>query len=82
MPQLPSLLQVKSYYGVSKNLLIKFKDDMIDETATLARVLSAESAISSSLDLSIRSVSGDHGLPLQQVSLLFIIYFNLIREGQ
>lgn len=58
---------VKSYYGISTNLLIKFKDDMIDETPTLARVLSSESAISSSLDLSIRSVPGDHGLPLQQV---------------
>ncbi|ONK72145.1 uncharacterized protein A4U43_C04F16250 [Asparagus officinalis] len=58
---------VKSYYGVSRNLLIKFKDDMIDETPTLARVLSAESAISSSLDMSVRSIPGDHGLPLQQV---------------
>ncbi|KAJ0969301.1 hypothetical protein J5N97_022178 [Dioscorea zingiberensis] len=58
---------VKSYYGVSRNLLIKFKDDTIDETSTLAQVLSVESAISSSLDMSIRSLPGDHGLPLQQI---------------
>ncbi|CAJ1942109.1 unnamed protein product [Sphenostylis stenocarpa] len=57
---------IKSYYGVSRNLLIKFKDDLIDETSTLAQVLSSESAISSVLDMSIRKLAGDHGLPLQQ----------------
>ncbi|XP_029129329.1 uncharacterized protein LOC109809076 isoform X2 [Cajanus cajan] len=57
---------IKSYYGISRNLLIKFKDDLIDETSTLAQVLSSESAISSVLDMSIRKLSGDHGLPLQQ----------------
>ncbi|CAN1262864.1 hypothetical protein LINPERPRIM_LOCUS11427 [Linum perenne] len=57
---------IKSYYGVSRNLLIKFKDDSIDETMTLAQVLSSESAISSMLDMSIRSLPGDHALPLQQ----------------
>jgi hypothetical protein len=58
---------IKSYYGISRNLLIKFKDDQIDETSILAQVLSSESAISSQLDMSIRSLPGDHGLPLQQV---------------
>ncbi|KAK6944562.1 Protein of unknown function DUF1350, partial [Dillenia turbinata] len=58
---------IKSYYGVSRNLLIKFKDDTIDETSTLAQVLSSESAISSMIDMSIRMLPGDHGLPLQQV---------------
>ncbi|CAL1406265.1 unnamed protein product [Linum trigynum] len=57
---------IRSYYGVSRNLLIKFKDDSIDETSSLAKVLSSESAISSLLDMSIRSLPGDHGLPLQQ----------------
>ncbi|KAJ6428520.1 hypothetical protein OIU84_023858 [Salix udensis] len=57
---------IKSYYGVSRNLLIKFKDDVIDETPTLAHVLSSEAAISSMLDMSIRMLPGDHGLPLQQ----------------
>ncbi|KAG0501047.1 hypothetical protein HPP92_001119 [Vanilla planifolia] len=58
---------VKSYYGVSRNLLIQFKDDTIDETPVLAKLLSSESAISSQLDLAIRSLPGDHGLPLQQI---------------
>ncbi|XP_062225553.1 uncharacterized protein LOC133924153 isoform X2 [Phragmites australis] len=52
---------IKSYYGISRNLLIKFKDDQIDETSTLAQVLSSEAAISSLLDMSIRSLPGDHG---------------------
>ncbi|XP_023527647.1 uncharacterized protein LOC111790815 [Cucurbita pepo subsp. pepo] len=57
---------VKSYYGISRNLLIKFKDDMIDETLMLAQLLSSEAAISSMLDMSTRSLPGNHGLPLQQ----------------
>ncbi|XP_027100556.1 uncharacterized protein LOC113753743 [Coffea eugenioides] len=57
---------IRSYYGISRNLLIKFKDDTIDETSVLAQILSSESAISSMLDMSIRSLPGDHGLPLQQ----------------
>ncbi|XVE83516.1 hypothetical protein DITRI_Ditri16bG0093700 [Diplodiscus trichospermus] len=57
---------IRSYYGISRNLLIKFKDDSIDETPNLAQVLSSESAISSMLDMSIRLLPGDHGLPLQQ----------------
>ncbi|CAL1368481.1 unnamed protein product [Linum trigynum] len=57
---------IKSYYGVSRNLLIKFTDDSVDETLSLAKVLSSESAISSLLDMSIHSLPGDHGLPLQQ----------------
>ncbi|XP_051122360.1 uncharacterized protein LOC127245484 [Andrographis paniculata] len=58
---------IKAYYGISRNLLIKFKDDSIDETSILAQVLSSESAVSSMLDLSLRMLPGDHGLPLQQV---------------
>ncbi|XP_026385782.1 uncharacterized protein LOC113281286 isoform X1 [Papaver somniferum] len=57
---------IKSYYGVSRNLLVKFKDDAIDETSALANVLSSDSTINSLLDMSIRSLPGDHGLPLQQ----------------
>ncbi|TQD78200.1 hypothetical protein C1H46_036272 [Malus baccata] len=57
---------VKSYYGISRNLLVRFRDDMIDETSTLAQLLISNSAISSMLDMSIRLLPGDHGLPLQQ----------------
>ncbi|KAF8408754.1 hypothetical protein HHK36_004822 [Tetracentron sinense] len=61
---------IKSYYGVSRNLLIKFKDDTLDETSTLAQLLSSDSAISSVLDMSIRSMPGDHALPLQKVNIV------------
>ncbi|CAB4263859.1 unnamed protein product [Prunus armeniaca] len=57
---------IKSYYGISRNLLVKFQDDAIDETSILAQLLSSDSAISSMLDMSIRLLPGDHGLPLQQ----------------
>lgn len=60
-------VQIRSYYGISRNLLIKFEDDSIDETSILAQVLGVESSISSKLDMSIRTLPGDHGLPLQQV---------------
>lgn len=69
-------MQIKSYYGVSRNLLVKFKDDIIDETPTLAQVLSSEAAISSVLDMSIRTVPGDHGLPLQQVTTYNFSVYN------
>lgn len=46
---------------------MKFKDDTIDETPVLAQVLTFESAVSSSLDMSVRTLPGDHGVPLQQV---------------
>lgn len=68
-------MQIKSYYGVSRNLLIKFKDDTIDETPILAKVLSSDSTISSVLDMSIRSLPGDHGLPLQQVNFVYELYW-------
>jgi hypothetical protein len=41
----------------------------------LAQVLSSDSAISSMLDMSIRMLPGDHGLPLQQVRFTFFFFF-------
>ncbi|CAM6092247.1 unnamed protein product [Calypogeia fissa] len=58
---------VKSYYGVGRNLLVKFRDDTIDETPDLARMLSFDSAVSGYLDMSVRTLPGDHTRPLQQV---------------
>lgn len=52
--------------------MIKFKDDTIDETSVLAQLLSTDSAISSMLDMSIRSLPGDHGLPLHQVKVVLV----------
>ncbi|XP_050372727.1 uncharacterized protein LOC126790511 [Argentina anserina] len=57
---------IKSYYSISRNLLVRFKDDTIDETSILAQVLSSDSAICSMLDMSTRLLPGDHALPLQQ----------------
>lgn len=58
---------IRSYYGISRNLLIKFKDDTIDETPVVAQLLSTDSAVSSMLDMCIRTLPGSHGLPLHQV---------------
>ncbi|XP_024536427.1 uncharacterized protein LOC9645252 [Selaginella moellendorffii] len=58
---------IRSYYGIRRNLLVRFKDDVIDETPELAKILSSSSAVSMSLDLSVRTLSGDHARPLQQV---------------
>ncbi|CAK9222221.1 unnamed protein product [Sphagnum troendelagicum] len=49
------------------NLLIKFKDDQIDETPRLAQTLSSNSAVSGFLDMSVRVLPGDHARPLLQV---------------
>eukprot|EP00899_Mesostigma_viride_P005382 jgi/Mesvir1/14845/Mv05467-RA.1 len=56
---------VKAYYSTSRNMLIRFSDDTIDETSTLAALLQ-ESAVGSILDLTLRALPGDHARPLQQ----------------
>lgn len=58
---------IKSYYGVQRNLLIKFKDDTIDETPRLAQILVQKSAVSAFLDLTLRALPGDHARPCLQV---------------
>ncbi|CAI5491798.1 unnamed protein product, partial [Closterium sp. Naga37s-1] len=57
----------QTYYGVRRNLLVRFKDDTIDETADLADTLAAGSAVSACLDLAMRTLPGDHVRPLRQV---------------
>ena len=66
-PTFLSLFQVRSYYGVGRNLLIRFKDDSIDETSELADTLAVASSVADRLDLSMRTLPGDHARPLQQV---------------
>jgi len=56
---------VKSGYAVGRNLLLKFVDDTIDETPALASILQS-SAAGSSLELTLKSLPGDHVRPLQQ----------------
>ncbi|KAG0621582.1 hypothetical protein M758_3G031800 [Ceratodon purpureus] len=58
---------IKAYYGVKRNLLIKFKDDTIDETPRLAQILAQKSAVSAFLDLTLRALPGDHARPCLQV---------------
>ena len=56
--------------GVSRNLLVRFVGDQIDETPQLASMLQtstvATSSTSSSLDLTVRNLPGDHVRPLRQ----------------
>ncbi|CAK9873846.1 unnamed protein product [Sphagnum jensenii] len=58
---------IKTSYGIGENLLIKFKDDQIDETLRLAQTLSSNSAVSGFLDMSVRVLPGDHARTLLQV---------------
>ena len=46
------------YAGISRNLLIQFEDDQIDESATLATTLNTGSAISLDLDLTVKVLPG------------------------
>jgi hypothetical protein len=57
---------LRTYYNVSRNLLIRFKDDKIDETARLTTMLQHEAAISGNMDLTLRTLPGDHMRPLTQ----------------
>lgn len=56
--------------GVSRNLLVRFVSDQIDETPQLASMLQtstvATSSTSSSLSLTVRNLPGDHVRPLRQ----------------
>eukprot|EP00897_Mesotaenium_endlicherianum_P006391 jgi/Mesen1/5780/ME000293S04933 len=55
---------VKAYYGVRRNLLVRFQEDTIDETQELVDTLNRSSA---PLDLSLRTIPGSHARPLQQL---------------
>lgn len=56
---------IKEGYAVGRNLLLRFADDTIDETPALASVLQS-SAAASALELTLKSLPGDHVRPLQQ----------------
>lgn len=56
---------IRSGYAINKNFLMRFVGDSIDETPSLAAVLQS-SAMASSLELTLKSFSGDHVRPLQQ----------------
>lgn len=57
----------KSYYGVRRNLLIRFETDAIDETPELAVLLNRDAAQSKNMSVAVRTLPGDHARPLQQL---------------
>ncbi|GFR44738.1 hypothetical protein Agub_g6066 [Astrephomene gubernaculifera] len=59
-------LLVRTYYGVSRNMLLRFKDDGLDETNSLVQLLQGSSAVGEVLDLTVRTLPGDHLRPLHQ----------------
>lgn len=56
---------VRQGYAVPRNLLLRFADDTIDETAALASTLQS-SAVASMLELTVKTLPGDHARPLTQ----------------
>ena len=58
---------MRSRYGVARNLLVRFRSDTIDETSELSQLLQGRgSAVGPVLDLSVRTLPGDHVRPLRQ----------------
>lgn len=52
--------------GTPQNLAIKFVDDTIDETDRLTQLLQNDAAVAATLNLTVRSLPGDHVRPLRQ----------------
>lgn len=58
---------IKDGYAINKNLLLKFSDDTIDETPILASVLQSSPLWNQgSLELTVKSLPGDHARPMIQ----------------
>ncbi|CAG9464447.1 unnamed protein product [Pedinophyceae sp. YPF-701] len=57
---------LRSSYGIPKNLLVRFKNDSIDETADLSSLLSNSSGISEVLNMTVKVLPGGHERPLAQ----------------
>lgn len=58
---------VRAYYQTPRNLLLRFKDDSIDDTNGLMALLQSSPNVGAVLDLSVRTLPGDHLRPLHQV---------------
>ena len=43
-----------------RNLLLRFKDDSVDDTNSLAQLLQASPALAEVLDISVRTLPGGH----------------------
>jgi hypothetical protein len=57
---------VRTYYTVARTLLVRFRDDTIDETASLAAMLT-DRALGGTCELTVTALPGDHVRPLQQL---------------
>ncbi|GIL78290.1 hypothetical protein Vretimale_7640 [Volvox reticuliferus] len=57
---------IRTYYGIARNMLLRFKDDTMDETNNLVQLLQGSSAVGEVLDLTVRTLPGDHLRPMQQ----------------
>jgi hypothetical protein len=58
---------IRDGYAVRNNVLLKFSDDSIDETSVLASVLQTSPLWNQgSMELTVKSLPGDHARPLQQ----------------
>lgn len=63
--QFPLCPSSRAGYNVARNLLLRFADDTIDETPALASTLQT-SAVGNTLELTVKTLAGDHVRPLQQ----------------
>jgi len=57
---------IRSYYGVPRNMLLRFQGDSLDESTQLAQLLQGSGTIASMLDITMRTLPGDHNRPLHQ----------------
>lgn len=79
-PPEESRTMIRDGYAVGRNLLLKFANDSIDETPVLASVLQS-SAAKESLELTVKTLPGDHVRPLQQVGIQQIcVYLNMYKN--
>ena len=67
-PRVQTLPNQAATHGaaIPHNLAIKFVDDSIDETNVLAKMLERDSAVAAMLNLTVRTLSGDHLRPIKQ----------------
>jgi hypothetical protein len=62
----PSLFRLaRAGYSIPRNLLLRFSTDTIDDTPVLASILQS-SAVASILELTVKTLPGDHVRPMQQ----------------
>jgi hypothetical protein len=56
-----------AFADIPRNLLLRFRDDSLDDSNGLAALLQGSPQVAEVLDLSVRTLHGDHLRPLQQM---------------